>query len=314
MRLARPVPALLALLLALAAAGCQSPPGTRSNGFFFTRRPPTVKPVLAVSDFENKASFNGQWNLGQGMAEILTAELLDSERVEVLERQHLGDVMGEIVRQGQEFFRPEGRVQKGRLKNAQYLVRGVVTDFTVTGDSSGWFSISALTLRGRGSRARVAIALRVQDVTSGQVISAVKTDAEVSARGFGGGINYKGVAFGGDAFFRTPLGKATEKAVAQAVKRVLHDLPVQLWQARVAEVEGSRIIINGGKTVGLRVGDVFGARGRPREVTDPASGNVIELMPGPLTAYLRVTQVNETSAFAELVKGTTQRGDFLEKR
>jgi curli biogenesis system outer membrane secretion channel CsgG len=269
--------------------------------------------VLAVSDFENKASFNGQWNLGQGMAEVLTAELVESERVEVLERQHLGDVVGEIVRQGQDLFRKEGKVERGRLKNAQYLVRGVVTDFTVTGDSSGWFAVSSLTLRGRGSRARVAISLKVQDVASGQVISAVKTEAGVSAGGFGGAVNYKGVAFGGDAFFRTPLGKATEKATARAVKKILHDLPVQVWQARVAELGGGQVIVNGGENVGLREGDLFAVRGAPRDVTDPATGNVIESVPGSVTGRLLVKSVNETSAHAVLLQGAAQRGDFLEK-
>ena len=272
-----------------------------------------MRPVLAVSDFENKASFNGQWNLGQGMAEVLTTELVDTKRVEVLERQHLGDVVGEIVRQGQDMFRKEGRVPRGRLKNAQYLVRGVVTDFTVTGDSSGWFSVAGLSLRGRGSRARVAIAIRVQDVESGQVISAVKTDSEVSAGGFGGQVNYKSVTFGGDAFFRTPLGRATESAVSKAVKKILRDLPVQYWQARVAEVGEGQVIINGGEDVGLRAGDAFVVRGAPRNVTDPVTGNVIESVPGSIIGRVEVTQVNESSSHARLAQGKAERGDFLEK-
>lgn len=309
----RPACLLLAAGLAGAVLGCKSYPNARGGLSFFGSRAPTVRPVLAVSDFENKASFSGQWNLGQGMAEVLTTELVETKRVEVLERQHLGDVVGEIVRQGQDLFRKEGRVPRGRLKNAQYLVRGVVTDFTVTGDSSGWFSVSGLTLRGRGSKARVAINLRVQDVTSGQVISSVKTDAEVSSGGFGGNINYKSVTFGGDAFFRTPLGQATERAVARAVKKILQDLPVQYWQARVAELADGRVIINGGENVALRVGDAFVIRGAPRDVTDPVTGNVIESLPGAVTGRLQISQVNETSAYARLIEGKAERGDYLEK-
>lgn len=303
---------MLAAVL-VAAAGCRSYPTGRSNGFFSTRRGPVVKPVVAVTDFENKASFSGQWNLGQGMAELLIAELVDSRRVEVLERKHLDDVVGEIVRQGQDLFRKEGRVERGRLKNAQYLVRGVVTDFTVTGDSSGWFSVSALTLRGRGQRARVAISIKVSDVASGQVVSAVKTEAEVTSGGFGGQLDYKKVAFGGDAFFRTPLGKATERSIERAVNRILSELPVQAWQARVAESEGGRVIVNGGRNVGVEEGDRYDVRGAPRSVTDPATGNVIEEMAGRVQGRIRITQVQETSAHAVLDQGAAQRGDYLEK-
>ena len=64
--------------------------------------------------------------------------------------------MGEIARQGQDLFRPEGRVERGRLMNAQYLIRGAVTDFTVVGDMSGWFGVENKgSLRGRSQRARV---------------------------------------------------------------------------------------------------------------------------------------------------------------
>ena len=304
--------AAAAVLLAL--AGCATYSSSRSveNGFL-SRRSPTIKPTLAVTDFDNKASFNGQWNLGQGMAELLTSELHDSDRVVVLERRHLNDVMGEIVRQGQDLFRPEGRVEKGRLKNAQYLVRGVVTDFTVTGDSSGWFGTSSFGLRGRGQRARVAIAVQVSDVTSGEVISSVKTDGEVSAGGFGGTVNYKGVSFGGDAFFRTPLGKATEKAIGRAVKHILHDLPAVAWQPRVAEVGAETVIINGGKNARVRVGDRFIVRESPREVTDPVTGNAIESLPGKAVGKIEVREVGEEAAHAVLLQGVAHRGDHLEE-
>jgi curli biogenesis system outer membrane secretion channel CsgG len=304
----------MVLAALLAGAGCASYSSSRSTEHgYHSRRSPTLKPVLAVTDFENKASFNGQWNLGQGMAELLTAELLDSERVVVLERQKLDSVVGEIVRQGQDFFRKEGRVEKGRLKNAQYLVRGVVTDFTVTGDSSGWFGVSSLGLHARGQRARVAVAVQVSDVTSGEVISSVKTDGDVSAGGFGGQVNYKSVSFGGDSFFRTPLGRATEKAIGRAVRKILHDLPTQSWQGRVAEVGVDTVIINGGRNAGVQMGDLFMVRDAPRDVTDPVTGNVIETMPGKIIGKIEVKEVGDEAAHASLLQGVAHRGDHLEK-
>ncbi len=273
---------------------------------------PRMKPVLAVMDFENRAGFTGQWNLGDGMADLLNAELLESSRVIVLERQNLGDIVNEINLQDSELFRPEGRVERGRLKNAEYLIRGTVTDFTVTDDVSGWFSTTAVKLRAGSSRARVAIAVRVYDVANGEVITTVKADAEASAGGFGGAINYKNVSFGGDSFFRTPLGKATERAIAGAVKKILVDLPAREWRPRIADVSGDTVILNGGHNVDIKTGQVYNIREPGRSITDPATGNVLDTIPGPILGKLVVFHVTKTTAQARLAEGAGSRGDFLE--
>lgn len=301
--------ALAGLLSVASACVSRKPAGP---GGFRPRNDDALKPVVAVVDFENKASFSGQWKLGEGMADLLVNQLLESDRVVVLERQHLGDVVGEIVRQGQDLFRSEGRAPRGRLKNAQYLIRGTVTDFTVTGDASGWFGTAVAAVRGRGQRARVALAVRVSDVASGEVITSVKTEGAASSGGLGAAINYKGISFGGDAFFRTPLGKATETALQRAVKKILHDLPEQSWQARVAEVVDGRVLVNGGRRVGVKRDMVFAVRGAPREITDPVTGNVIEVLPGRVAGKIRVVEVKESSAYAEVLEGAAHRGDLLE--
>jgi curli biogenesis system outer membrane secretion channel CsgG len=307
-------PALLAgfLIAAACMSGCSSYSSARGGGSSSYGRKGEMMPVVAVMDFENKASFSGQWNLGQGMADVMVTKLIDSKRVEVLERQHLNDVVGEIVRQGQDLFRKEGRVERGRLKNAQYVIRGAVTDFTVTGDSSGWFGLSNIKGFGRGSKARVAIHVRLSDVESGQVLTSVKTEGEATAGGFGGAINYKEVSFGGDAYFRTPLGKATESAMGKAVRKLVRAIPAEFWQARVAEVNGSDVIINGGRNAGVREGDVYYVREPARDVTDPVTGNVIERATGKVTGKVVVKEVLDASAHAAIDSGSARRGDSLE--
>ncbi|MBN1269671.1 MAG: hypothetical protein JXB04_08795, partial [Kiritimatiellae bacterium] len=244
-------PALNALLAAtlLAAAGCATTLQQSSCRTPPSRRPFKMKPVVAVTDFENLAGFSGKWELGEGMADLLVADLLAGKRVTVLERRNLDDVLGEIVRQGKGLFRKEGRVETGRLMNARYIITGSITDFTVTGDASGWFGTKEAAGRIRGSRSRVALSLRVTDVETGEIISSVKADASSSAGWFGAKVSYLGVAFGGDAFFRTPLGKATELAIRKAVRRILRDLPTDYWRPRVAEAGPDYVIVNGGENV-----------------------------------------------------------------
>jgi curli biogenesis system outer membrane secretion channel CsgG len=298
------------LVLTLASCASYNPPAGRSA---YRGREPAMKPVVAVVDFENKAGFSGQWNLGEGMAEMLITQLMDTRQVTVLERQHMDDVLSEIVRQGQDFFRKEGRVERGRLKNAQYLIRGSVTDFTVSGDSSGWFSTPSISGWGRGSKARVAMHVKVSDVASGEILASVKTEGAASAGGLGGKINYKDVALGGDAYFRTPLGEATEKALRKATKAILKKLPAQAWLPRVAEAGPDYVVINGGANAGVREDDIFVVRAAGRSITDPVTGNVIEQSEGRVQGRLRVIRVNPTSAHAVLEDGKASRGDHLEK-
>ena len=274
---------------------------------------PVLTPVVAVTDFENRAPMQGQWNLGTGMADLLEAELLERQRVIVVERKNLSDVMGEISRQGSQMFRQEGRAQAGRLKNAQYLIRGSITDFTITRRSSLWLRIFSLNMAGHGQEARVALNINVVDVETGEKIASMKASATAVARGAEASIKYKDVAFGGDSFFRTPMGRATEGAISDATRGILKALPERPWVPLVAETgPGGVVIVNGGSNARVHPGQCYVVRGPPRLVTDPNTGNVIEQQGGPVLGRLTVTDVFENSAHARIVAGQAKRGDLLE--
>jgi curli biogenesis system outer membrane secretion channel CsgG len=310
---------LLAASLALVSAltGCQTPRRAVNGTMLYPYRVgQAVPPVVAVMDFENRASWAGQWNLSGGMADLLVARLMESRKVTVLERQHLKDVLDELARQESDFFRPEGRAQRGRLKNAQYLMRGTINDFTVIEEGSASLWTSFLRIFGYGNRARVALTVKVYDIENGEVLAAIKSDGTVSSGGGGAEITYKRVTFGGDSFFRTPLGKATERALDRAVSKLLDTLPIDYWAPRVAEVldlrEGTKVIINGGANAGLKEGDEFFVRDLPGRVTDPITGNVIERPAGDVLGRLRVTAVLPQSAHAKILQGLASRGHILE--
>ena len=298
------------LIGAALLAGCQSihqdPYVYRSKGKSHH------KPVVAVLQFENRANFHGKWNLGDGMADLLTTHILDSGRFVVIERQQLDRMIKEIRMQGGDLFREEGRVEPGRLKNAQYLIRGVVTDFTVTDDASGWFGKKEGGVKLLGSKARVAINMMVFDVETGEIVCSVETSGSAGSIGLGGAINYKDYQFGSDAFFRTPLGKASSQAMKKAIGQMLTDIPQQEWKPRVAEATPNYIIISGGSGLGVREGSQYVVRGQPRSITDPTTGDIIERIPGPIKGRVEVVTVNKRSAHALLRQGTAERGDLLE--
>ena len=147
-------------------------------------------------------------------------------------------------------------------------------------------------------------------------MASVKSDGTVASGGGGAEVTYKRVSFGGDSFFRTPLGKATERAIDRAVDKVLAALPITYWSPRVAEAGqeggGPAVVVNGGANVNLKPGDEFIVRELPRRVTDPVTGNVIETQTGRVVGRLRVQDVLPQSAHAALLQGAAQRGQVLE--
>jgi len=266
-----------------------------------------------VASFENRSGFAGQWEIGTGMADLLVSELIASQHVVVVERGQLDKVVDEIRRQRQRLFRPEGRVNEGRLRNAQYLIRGVINDFSQVGGGSLalWFR-RLLTLGAGGYRARVALTLTVIDVESGEIEGSVSSAATASAGEAYVGAEYKGIAFGGDAFFKTPLGVATRKAIHRGVNALLKTIPKESWEPMIAEVLGDRIVLNGGINRGFVVGAVYEVRHAGRPITDPATGEVLSLLPGPVVGKLRVTDVHRDISYAEAIEGAGfQRGQRL---
>lgn len=275
--------------------------------------PYLIRPVIAVTDFENKSGFSGSWNLGSGMAEVLITQLIDTDRAIVLERKHINDVISEINLQNSEMFRKENSAARGRLKTARYLIRGSITDFTVTRDTSGWFSSSSKNrFFARWQKARVTLHAMLVDVENGEVIGSVKKTGDASSGLFGGTVDYKNVTFGGDTFFRTPLGHATEEAMKKVVAGILNVIPPEYWRPIVADTDNGRAIINGGANVDMQPGSVFKALGPERIVTDPLTGEIIERRKGAVKGLVRITDVLANSSHGDIIKGTVSRGDWLE--
>lgn len=296
----------LAIIALLAAGGCAT-----------TRIPPLppdmLPPVVAVSSFENRSGFSGEWKLGSGMADLLVAELVDSRNFVVVERGQLDKVVDELSRQKNKLFRPEGRVDEGRLINARYLIRGTINDFAQVGGSSAGIALRRLIFGGRGHTARVALTLTLVEIESGRIVGSVNTHGLARAGEAYAQARYKDISFGGDSFFRTPLGTATALAIRRGVAGLVRSLPHTPWRPMVAEIAANgHILINGGDDRGIHPGDEYEVRGPGRPLTDPATGDILALLPGPRIGRIRVSNVGERLAEAEIIEGQGfARGQIL---
>lgn len=292
---------------------------TSCNTTFIKSIPPLPEeihaPVVAVTSFENRAGFEGQWKLGDGMADLLVSELVLSRNFVVVERQHFEKLSGEIQRQQGPLFRPEGRTAIGRMKSAQYLIRGVINDFSQTGSSGVSFSfLRNLFLLGRSHTARVSLTLTLVDVETGQILSSVQSTGLVHTREAFAEATYKGVTFGGDVFFATPLGQATARAIEGGVGQIVRDMPQNPWRPMISCIRDGVILLNGGKDRGFREGSEYVARSPAEPVTDPATGDILTYVPGAQIGLLRIIQVDEKVSFAKVLQGQGfNRGQWLSK-
>ena len=287
-----------AVMAAVVLAGCAS-------GKLGGRNPEDyVKPTIAVMKFENRAPFPMNWNLGDGMAEVLVDRLMATGRYHVVERQDLGSVMSEVALQQSGATRPQGKVAAGRIKNCQYLIKGAVTDFGHVSTKSGAFSGFTWDVFGGSNRAVMGIILYVVDVESGEVIASENIEESVSAKDVAVKAAYEGMAFGGSTFYRTPLGRATKRVVERAMKRITKAIAAQPWEAQIAlvEVEGS-VIINGGRDRGVRSGAEFDVIRPGPPILDPTTGDVIGASPGKRVGRVIVHVVHARYATATIVVG-----------
>jgi len=288
----------IAVATILLAAGC---------GGSWGRRGDFVKPTIAVMTFENRAPFPMNWDLGGGMREILVNELMETGRFHVVERAELAHVLREQQLQASGVTRPQGRADSGRIKNCQYLIKGAVTDFGhVSSDSGGW-SGWHWNIFGGSDRAVMGVVLYVVDVESGEVVASESIEKSVRAGDVSVQATYGQVGFGGSAFRRTPLGRATADVVETAVDEITEAIASRPWQPLLAQVPGDgTVILNGGTNHGLRQGAEFTVVESGRPIHDPQTGDVIGRGPGRQVGRVIVQEVHQRWARATIVVGPKQ--------
>lgn len=269
------------------------------------------KPRVAILEFENKASYSHQWKLSEGMRDILVDSLVKTGRYTVLTRRDLGAVLTELDIQREPYFRPEGKLEQGKLKNLQYLIKGAVTDFAhVRGGSlrvhSDNFGISS-----DSKVAIVSVTLYVIDVESGEIITSKTLEGTASAGSANFKTTYHDVAIGGKSFFRTPLGKATQKVMDQCLEHIAEVIAVKRWYPSVVKLEGSRLIISGGADRHMALASEWAAYEKGESLIDPKTGDKLGQEPGLYSGRIQVTEVHDKYSIAEILEGVFSEGQDL---
>jgi len=274
------------------------------------------KTRIAVTAFENKVKTpwgDPSWKIGEGMAEMLTTELIKTGRFIVVERQALGDVVKE-QELGQSGLISKGTaIRPGQLMGAQVVARGAITEFEHRTSGGGvGVKTDDFRIEGKLRNAHVALDLRLIDTSTGQVLASHRAAKVVPAGGGGFGARAGTVKFGADAYYKTPIGKATRAAIQDAVQFIVATtaFPTASSSFSIVKVEGGRVYINAGANMDVRIGDVFSVYAKGEDLIDPDSGLTLGSTER-LVGSVQVNAVHEKFSTATITSGADimKRGD-----
>lgn len=208
----------------------------------------TQKPTVAVRDFEYgsvRSWWEGTWDIGKGISDMLTDRLLESGNVRLVERKQLDAVIDEqdLAASGRVNPQTSSNAATGRIVSARYLITGSVTQFGgeakdfnvggIAGSLGSVFGRRAFLALGaistKKTTAHVELTTRVIDSTTGEILLAVKSAGESRRKdlllgGLGAtnnSVHGGAVGIGSSEFRQTILGEATEAAVADAATKLL---------------------------------------------------------------------------------------------
>lgn len=297
------------------------------------------RPKIAVKTFTNPANYSGS-TIGNGLTDILTTELQNTGKYDILERTNVDEITKEMDFGGSQYSNSATFAQKGNVLGAQYLLMGKVTNYSYSESLAG--QRQKVNLLGPNTiettyqqRADVRLDFRLIDVATGQtVISQVGESHKTNLSTVSEMATWYGYIRGGSAISESSsslIGRATVEAVKDVVHK-LNDLSATIRdrgaenmltasldglskaQGQVVAEEGGGLWIIGGigKANGLQKGDHL--RVVHENLVKDKSGNVVYKKPVDIGTF-EVTDISQSDhAEVRFVPGGTtspQPNDLL---
>ncbi len=201
----------------------------------------SARPTVAILDFDYGTIqhwWEGNWDIGRGIADLLVDGLLEDGSYRLIERKKLDAILAEQDFSNSERADPSaGKVAKmGKALGVKYMVVGSITKFGTEQSNksvggSGWgggkFGLGKVgTQKGK---ATVAITARMIDTSTGEILASAKGEGTSQrsglllggAGGGGGGGASGGFSMGSSEYRDSILGEATEVAVKMVVEKLI---------------------------------------------------------------------------------------------
>jgi len=284
------------------------------------------KRTVAVGKFSATGAFTskyGSWDIGGGLAAMLTSALVESQRFNVVERAQVQQILTEQQLKGSGVVSKTTGPDLGNLTGVQYFIYGAVTEFGVD-DEGGGFGVGAAAggvlggllsgaLSHESASGKIAMDVRVVDATTGRVLEVQRVEEPIESSGFDLSVGYSGLSMGGNKFWKTPLGEASRRALTRAVQNIARQADGKPWAGQVVDFDGGVLFINAGGRSGIKTGDSFMVERIVKKLTDPATGEVLSLRKAPL-GLVKVDTVEpkiSMGKFTAIDVNPPKRGDLV---
>ncbi len=197
------------------------------------------RPTVALLDFDY-GSVNHWWggneDIGKGIADLIVDGLVEDGSFRVIERKKIDAILNEQNFNASDRVDPSAKVAKiGKALGVKYLIVGSITKFGTEDSKKGVGGGGFGSKFGIGSvgksegKANVAIAARVIDSSTGEIMAVAKGEGQSKrsglmlggAGGGGGKAAMGGLNFSSSDFKDTIIGEATEIAVKQVVDKLI---------------------------------------------------------------------------------------------
>ena len=259
---------------------------------------------IAVTKFDNKAGWSGQFDIGTAWATVLTDLLNQTGKFIVLGEK---DMRSEAL--NEQDFAASGRTAggskapvTGHMTPAQLLVKGAITHVQDdTGGGGAAIGFGGIRVGGKGGKGEVNATIYVVDSTTGQVLGSKSVTGVSTRKGLAVGINRSGVSSEAGGYQNDNVGKAVTAACDEAVKFIIAQLPSIPWTGTVVQSVNGKVYLNRGTREGVTVGQTF-VVGDAEVVRDPDSGEVLDSTMKEV-ARLEVSQVKEKLSICTVTSG-----------
>lgn len=274
-----------------------------------------LKKRVAVFTFEDKSHHGWHWwdgkPPGEGMADMLTTELVKSGKYVVIERQEISKVLEEQQLGQSGLVTEQSAAQMGKLLGVELAVMGAVTEFGYSKGGTGG-RIKGIGIGVKKETATVAVDVRFVNTTTGEILAAESVRKENSASG----LSISTPEFGFDNrndFDNSLVGKATREAIEDMMVLIDNQMEELPWSGKIIMVKGNTIYIKPGSDAGVNVGDSFVVYAEGEVLEDPDTGLVLGTIENKIGA-IKVTAIvaNGKAATASIQSGSGfKKGDLI---
>jgi curli biogenesis system outer membrane secretion channel CsgG len=286
-----------------------------------------ANPSVAVLDFSTKgltSDWWGNWEPGVAISDLVTANIVNTGKFDVLDRTHVDQTVGEHQLGASGEVDPASAISAGHMVGARYLIIGNVVQFDHTGTSGGGVGglipgpLGIVAGGVKQDRVTLNVAVRVVDALTGRIVQSFSDETTDKATSIGGGA-FVGLAGGGyenSNFISSAMGHLVNEE-AQKIATELDPTKFASGPAaptvngHVLGIDGSNVLLNVGTSKGVAVGTYFNVL-KVKHLKDPDSGKILTV--SETVGTIEVMSVSTDSSVARRASGTAETGDAIQSQ